>query len=56
MDEPNNSITSHELKVFMELHQIKTVSALLEHDNLTLLKMKGFGWRLMKEVSGLRKN
>ena len=54
MNKPNNSTTSPELQVFMNLHQIKTLSALLEHDNVTLLEMQGFGWRLMKEVLDLR--
>ena len=54
MNKPNNSITRQELQVFMDLHEIKSLGALLEYDNVTLLEMQGFGWRLMKEVLDLR--
>lgn len=55
MNKPNNISTSPELQVFMDLHKIKSVSELLKHDDVDLLYMEGFGWRLMKEVLGLRK-
>ena len=55
MKQPNKIITSPELDFFMQLHKMDDLSELLQHDDATLLKMEGFGWRLMKEVLGLRK-
>lgn len=46
---------SPELAVFMEYHRISNVFLLLEIEDEDLLKMEGFGWRLMKEVLQLRK-
>jgi hypothetical protein len=46
---------SPELKSFMDYHKIPTVYDLLSIDDYTLLEMIGFGWRMMKEVLGLRK-
>ena len=45
---------SPELEVFMELHKFATIALLLENEDAALLKMEGFGWRLMKEVLKLR--
>ncbi len=41
---------SKELVAFMEAHHIPDIPALLAIAPETLLVMKGFGWRLMKEV------
>ena len=46
---------SPELVQFMDHHEIPTLGQLLEIDDEVLLKMLGFGWRLMKEVLQLRK-
>ena len=46
---------SPELNYFMELHKIVSVDELLSIKNENLLKMEGFGWRLMKQVLSLRK-
>lgn len=54
MNKPNHRSISPELKVFMALHQMQDLTALLQHEDAALLKMEGFGWRLMKEVLGLR--
>lgn len=54
MNKPNHSSSSPELKAFMQHHQMQDLSSLLQHDDAALLKMEGFGWRLMKEVLGLR--
>lgn len=45
---------SPELQEFMKLHQLSTIDELLSYDDVELLKMSGFGWRLMKEVLKLR--
>ena len=47
---------SVELQKFMDDHGIRSVSELLVIDDERLLGMDGFGWRLMKEVLGLRRN
>jgi hypothetical protein len=49
-----DSSVSPELLEFMKLHQIPNLIALLEFDDAKLLKMDGFGWRLMREVLVLR--
>ena len=46
---------SPELDYFMQLHKIVSVPELLSIKNEDLLKMDGFGWRLMKQVLSLRK-
>lgn len=43
-------VISPELQEFMDIHQIPSVAALLQIEAEQLLKMEGFGWRLMKEV------
>jgi DNA-directed RNA polymerase alpha subunit len=45
---------SEQLEQFMKQHNMLTVAALLENEDAALLKMEGFGWRLMKEVLKLR--
>lgn len=54
MNKPHDTSTSPELQLFMALHRMPDLQALLKHDDAALLKMEGFGWRLMKEVLGLR--
>lgn len=51
----NEIVISPELKSFMNYHKITNVANLLSIDDYTLLEMIGFGWRMMKEVLGLRK-
>jgi hypothetical protein len=46
---------SPELEFFMKLNEIPDTIALLAISNEDLLQMNGFGWRLMKQVLGLRK-
>lgn len=46
---------SPELEFFMKLNKIPDINALLTISNEDLLQMNGFGWRLMKQVLGLRK-
>ncbi len=46
---------SPELNYFMQLHKIVSLDELLSIKNENLLKMEGFGWRLMKQVLSLRK-
>lgn len=41
---------SFELLEFMQFHQILNLTTLLGFDDEKLLKMDGFGWRLMREV------
>lgn len=48
-------VISPELQEFMNAQKIPSVAALLVIDNERLLGMEGFGWRLLKEVLGLRK-
>ena len=43
-------VISPELQEFMDIHQIPSVAALFQIEAEQLLKMEGFGWRLMKEV------
>ncbi len=45
---------SPELEFFMKQSKISSVRELLSIGNEELLKMDGFGWRLMKEVLSLR--
>ncbi|WP_181161671.1 hypothetical protein [Flavobacterium sp. GSA192] len=45
-----NSSVSPELLEFMKLHSIPNLIALLKFEDESLLKMNGFGWRLMREV------
>lgn len=46
---------SPELEFFMKLNKIPDTITLLTISNEDLLQMNGFGWRLMKQVLGLRK-
>jgi hypothetical protein len=55
MKEKSTFQASPELVQFMHYHKIPTVDQLIGIDNEVLLKMLGFGWRLMKEVLELRK-
>jgi hypothetical protein len=55
MKEKKETNRSPELEFFMKLNKIPDTIALLEISNEDLLQMNGFGWRLMKEVLGLRK-
>lgn len=50
----NEYTISPELLEFMQLHKIQTSVDLLAIEDETLLSMKGFGWRLMREVLILR--
>ena len=52
MKAPDRKV-SEELEVFMKLHNL-SIADLLQCDDAALLKMEGFGWRLMKEVLKLR--
>lgn len=49
-----DSSVSPELLEFMKLHSIPNLIALLKFEDENLLKMNGFGWRLMREVLVLR--
>jgi hypothetical protein len=51
---PSETKVSPELQEFMNLHKIETLSQLLRYENAELLKMEGFGWRLMKQVLKIR--
>ena len=51
---PSETTVSPELQEFMNLHKIETLSQLLRYENAELLKMEGFGWRLMKQVLKIR--
>jgi hypothetical protein len=53
----SNELTpiSPELEVFMKLQKFSSLAELLAIDDEDLLAHDGFGWRLMKEVLGLRK-
>ncbi len=51
---PAETTVSPELQEFMNLHKIETLSQLLRYENGELLKMEGFGWRLMKQVLKIR--
>jgi hypothetical protein len=55
MKEIKETNISPELEIFMKLHKIPDIIALLTISNEDLLQMNGFGWRLMKQVLGLRK-
>lgn len=55
MKTKQEEVVSPELKEFMSIQKIPSVAALLVIDNEHLLEMEGFGWRLLKEVLGLRK-
>jgi hypothetical protein len=55
MKEIKETNISPELEIFMKLHEIPDIIALLTISNEDLLQMNGFGWRLMKQVLGLRK-
>lgn len=50
----NEIVISPELQRFMELHTIPNLISLLQIEDETLLKMAGFGWRMMREVLELR--
>lgn len=53
----SNELTpiSPELEAFMKLQKFSSLAELLAIDDEDLLALDGFGWRLMKEVLGLRK-
>ena len=53
----SNELTpfSPELEDFMKLQKFSSLAELLAIDDEDLLALDGFGWRLMKEVLGLRK-
>ena len=53
----SNELTpiSPELEDFMKLQKFSSLAELLSIDDEDLLALDGFGWRLMKEVLGLRK-
>ncbi len=40
----------NELKRFMKLHKLKTLTAVREMPTAELLKMEGFGYRVLVEV------
>ena len=46
---------SPELEYFMKAQKFSSLAELLAIDDEDLLALDGFGWRLMKEVLGLRK-
>lgn len=50
----NDSVISPELQQFMILHKIASIELLLQIEDEVLLKMDGFGWRMMREVLELR--
>ena len=50
----SESETSPELKRFMEYHKMPNLETLLSIEDEDLLKMDGFGWRMMREVLLLR--
>lgn len=51
----NEGTISPELLNFMQMHKIPDVQTLLLVEDEVLLKMDGFGWRMMYEVLNLRK-
>jgi hypothetical protein len=55
MKEKKETSISPELDFFMKRNKIPDTIALLAISNEDLLQMNGFGWRLMKQVLGLRK-
>ena len=55
MNAKQEEVVSPELQEFMDIQKIPSLAALLVIDNEHLLEMEGFGWRLLKEVLGLRK-
>ncbi len=55
MKTKQEEVVSPELREFMITQKTPSVAALLVIDNERLLGMEGFGWRLLKEVLGLRK-
>ena len=54
MERKKNIGVSPELEIFMALQGLSTLEDLLAIEDETLLKLEGFGWRLMKEVLKLR--
>lgn len=50
----NETVISPELSDFMVLHNIPTIHLLFQIEEEQLLRMAGFGWRLMREVLELR--
>ena len=50
----NESKISPELKRFLEYHKMPNLTSLLLIDDEILIKMDGFGWRMMREVLLLR--
>jgi len=50
------TVISPELQFFMELHKISNLNSLLQIKDEILLKMVGFGWRMMREVLELRES
>ena len=51
----NETVISLELQRFMELYKIPNLVSLLQIEDEILLRMDGFGWRMMAEVLTLRK-
>ena len=54
MERKKNIGVSPELEIFMALQGLSTLEDLLAIEDENLLKLEGFGWRLMKEVLKLR--
>lgn len=50
----NEKKISPELQHFMTLNKISSVEALLQVKEENLIKMVGFGWRILKELLKLR--
>lgn len=48
------TIISPEMEVFMKLHKIETIEELLKHQAENLLKMEGFGYRLLRQYLDFR--
>ncbi|CAM2880112.1 hypothetical protein SAMN05444143_102203 [Flavobacterium succinicans] len=52
---PVQYIPSEELLLFLKLNQLETLAELLTISDANLLKMRGFGYRILKEILLLRK-
>ena len=50
----NETVISPELQRFMDFHKILNIISLLQIEDEILLKMDGFGWRMMREVLEFR--
>ena len=55
MHKQNEKHPSAELKAFMLLNKIESISELLSFADEVLIEMPGFGWHLLKEILLLRK-